>query len=86
MSSSRQEPSHIRATIKTCLQRPLLSYGAIPVFAATLKEAVTHHALTEQKQDDRQDRYKQESSNSERGWLSSAKARSVHLLSSLKLL
>jgi hypothetical protein len=35
-----------------------LSYGAIPVFAAALKEAVTHHALTEQKKDHGQDSYK----------------------------
>jgi hypothetical protein len=42
-----------------------LSDGAVPVFPATLKEAVTHHALTKQKKDDYQDNYKHELSNSE---------------------
>jgi hypothetical protein len=32
-----------------------LSDGAVPVFPATLKEAMTHHALAKQKKDDRQD-------------------------------
>jgi hypothetical protein len=63
-----------------------LSYGAIAVFAAALKEAVTHHALAEQKEDDRQDSYEQKLSNSERGWLSSAWGRGTHLHSSLKAL
>jgi hypothetical protein len=36
---------------------------------AAFKEAVTHHALAKQKKDDCQDDYKQQLSNSERGWL-----------------
>jgi hypothetical protein len=64
----------------------LLPYGAIPVFATALKETMTHHALAEQKENDRQDSYKQEPSNSERGWLSSVRGRRTHLLSSLRLL
>jgi hypothetical protein len=48
-----------------------LSDGAIPVDALASKEAVTHHVLAKQKKDDCQDDYKQELSNSERGWLSS---------------
>ena len=35
--------------------------------SAALKEAVTHHALPEQKQHDCEDDYKQEPSNSEPG-------------------
>ena len=42
--------------------------------AAALMEAVTHHALAKQKKDDCQDDYKQELSNSERGWLSSCRS------------
>jgi len=37
-----------------------LSDGAVAVFAAALEEAVTDHALAEQKEDDRQDSYKQQ--------------------------
>jgi hypothetical protein len=62
-----------------------LSDGAVPVFPATLKEAVTHHALAKQKKNDHQEHYKQELSNSERGWLSSVKGRRIHLLFSLRL-
>jgi hypothetical protein len=43
----------------------LLAYGTVPVFAAALKEAVTHHALAKQKKDDHQDNHKQELPNSE---------------------
>jgi hypothetical protein len=43
--------------------RLLLSDGAVPVFPATLKEAMTHHTLPKQKKDDRQDSYKQELPN-----------------------
>jgi hypothetical protein len=53
------------------LQSLLLSDGAVPVDALASKEAMTHHVLAKQKKDDRQDDYKQELSNSERGWLSS---------------
>ena len=42
-----------------------------------LMEAMTHHALGKQKKDDRQDDYKQELSNSERGWLSSCTGRRI---------
>jgi len=42
---------------------------------AAFKEAVTHHALAKQKKDDCQDDYKEELSNSERGWLSSCRVR-----------
>jgi hypothetical protein len=59
--------------------RLLLSDGAVPVFPATLKEAMTHHTLTQQKKDDRQDSYKQELANSEKGWLSSGRGRLIHL-------
>jgi hypothetical protein len=38
------------------------------VVPAALKETVTQHALAKQKKDDCQDDYKQELSNSERGW------------------
>src|SRR5580693_2749650 len=64
----------------------LLSDGAVPVFAATLKEAMMHHALAYQKKDHRQHDYKQELSNSERGWLSSGRGRDIHFISSLRLL
>jgi hypothetical protein len=47
------------------IQPPLLSDDAIPVFPATLKEAMTYHALTKQKKEDRQHNYKYEVSNSE---------------------
>jgi hypothetical protein len=43
----------------------LLSDGAVPVFPATFKEAMMHHALAKQKKDDCQDNYKHELSNSE---------------------
>ena len=41
----------------------LLSNGAVSVVSAALKEAVTHHALPEQKQHDYEDDYKQEPSD-----------------------
>jgi hypothetical protein len=47
--------------------------GTGAVFPATLEEAMLHHALAEQKKDDRQKDYKQELSKSERGWLSSGR-------------
>jgi hypothetical protein len=37
------------------------------VFPATLKEAMTHHALAKQYEHDQQNDYKHELSNSERG-------------------
>ncbi len=40
------------------------------VWVAASKEAVTHHALDEQKKNNRQDNGKQEMPNSERRWLS----------------
>jgi hypothetical protein len=52
-------------------QCPLLSKGAVPVDPATYAEAVTRHALGEQKKDDREDDYKQETPNPEPRWLSS---------------
>jgi len=55
----------------------LLSDGAVPVVPLALKEAVTQHALAKQKKDDRQEDYKQELSNSERGWLSSRRVRHI---------
>ncbi len=58
------------ATAQELFQCQLLSDGAIPVSPAALKEAVTHHALTQKKKDDCQNEYKQELSSSERGWLS----------------
>jgi hypothetical protein len=36
---------------------------------ATSKEAVMHHALGKKEKDNCQDKYKQDLSNSERGWL-----------------
>jgi hypothetical protein len=54
-----------------------LSDGAVPVKPAAFKKAVMHHALAEQKKDDCQEDYKQELSNSERGWLSSCRARRI---------
>jgi hypothetical protein len=54
-----------------------LSDGAVPVKPAAFKEAVMHHALAKQKKDDCQEDYKQELSNSERGWLSSCRARRI---------
>jgi hypothetical protein len=42
-----------------------------------LKEAVTQHGLAKQKKDDWQQDYKQEMSNSERGWLSSGRVRRI---------
>src|ERR1700691_856789 len=49
----------------------LLSKGAVPVDTAAYVEAVTHHALGEQKKDHCHDDYKQETSDSESRWLSS---------------
>jgi hypothetical protein len=49
------------------------------VAPAALKEAVTHRALAKQKKDDCQDDYKQELSNSERGWLSSCRVRRIQI-------
>ena len=48
------------------------------MFPATLKEAVTHHALAKQNEHDQQNDYKHELSNSERGWLSSGRGRRIH--------
>jgi hypothetical protein len=47
----------------------LLSDRAVAVNPAALKEAVTHHAVAEQKKEDCQEDYKQEVSSPERGWL-----------------
>jgi hypothetical protein len=55
-----------------------LPYGAVPVIPAAFMEVVTHHALAKQKKEDCQDDYKQELSNSERGWLSSGRGRRIH--------
>jgi hypothetical protein len=55
----------------------LLSDGAVAMKPSALKEAVTHHAVAEQKKDDCQEDYKQEVSNSERRWLSSCRARRI---------
>jgi hypothetical protein len=44
---------------------------------AALKEAVTHHAMAKQKKDHCQEDYKEELSNSERGWLSSFRVRRI---------
>jgi len=57
--------SHHSSDGQDFVQCLLLPYGAIPVFPATLKEAMTHHALAKEKKDDRQDDYKQELSNSD---------------------
>jgi hypothetical protein len=51
----------------------LLSDGTVPVDALTFKKAVTHHALAKQEEDDYQNDYKQELSNSERWWLRSCR-------------
>jgi hypothetical protein len=59
-------------------QCQLLSVGAVPVDPASFMEAVTHHALAKQKKDDHQEDYKQDLSNSERGWLSSSGDRRIH--------
>jgi len=39
------------------------------MIAATLKEAMTHHAMAKHKKEDRQKDSEEELSNSERGWL-----------------
>jgi hypothetical protein len=44
---------------------------------ATLKKAVTHHAVAEQKKDDCQEDYKQEVSHSERGRPLSSRVRRI---------
>jgi hypothetical protein len=80
MSSSRPEAFSLasfkrRARLFQCL---LLPYGAVPVVPAAFMEVVTQHALAKQKKDDCQDDYKQELSNSERGWLSSGRGRRIH--------
>jgi hypothetical protein len=46
-----------------------LAEGAVSVNPATLKEAMTHQAVAEQKKDDGQENYKEEFSSSERGRL-----------------
>ncbi len=58
-------------------QQLLLPDGAVSVKPAALKEAVTHHAVAKEKKDDCQEDYKQEVSHSERGWLSSCRARRI---------
>jgi hypothetical protein len=63
----------------------LLPNGTGTVFVATAKEAMLHHALAEQKKDDRQKDYKQELSKSERGWLSPGGWLRIHFLCSLRL-
>jgi hypothetical protein len=78
--------SHHSSRDQDFFQCLLLSGGAVPVDPAAFMEAVTHHALAKQKKDDCQDDYKQELSNSERGWFSSGRGRCIHLLSSLRLL
>jgi len=59
------------ATINLAASSPLWHDGAVPVDPAAFMEAVTHHALCEQKKDECQDDYKQKRSNSEPGRLSS---------------
>jgi hypothetical protein len=54
------------------------------MFAAALAEAVTHHALAEQKEDHGQDSCKQEMSHSDLGRLSSARDQCIHLRFSLR--
>jgi hypothetical protein len=54
-----------------------LSDGAVPVKPAAFKEAVMQHALAKQKKNDCQEDYKQELFNSERGRLSSGRARRI---------
>jgi len=44
------------------------------VSSAALEEAVSHHTMAKHKKDDCQKDYKQELSNSKRGWLSSCRA------------
>jgi hypothetical protein len=63
------------ATAQQLFQCQLLSDGAIPVVPPALKEAVTHHALTQKKKDDCQNEYEHELSNSKRRWLSSWRSR-----------
>jgi hypothetical protein len=63
-----------------------LSDGAVPVFTAALKEAVTHHALAKQEKNNRQDSYKEKLPDSERGRLSSVTGRRIHLHSSFETL
>jgi PAS domain S-box-containing protein len=60
-------------------QALLLPYGAVSVFPATLKEAVTHHAVAEQKKDNHQNNYQEELPNSEGRRLSSGRSRLIHL-------
>jgi hypothetical protein len=45
----------------------LLAQRAVPVNPLALKEAVTHHAVAEQKKDDGQKNHKEEFSSPERG-------------------
>jgi len=67
MSPASRSNSLMLATSRSML----LSKGAVPVDPAAYVEAVTHHALGEQKKDDCEDDYKQETSDSESRWLSS---------------
>ena len=53
--------------------------GAVPVGPAASKEAVTHHALAKQKNDDCQNDYKHDTSNSEPGWLSFCRGRRIRI-------
>jgi hypothetical protein len=68
----------ISSPTKSFFNLYLLADGAVPVFPATLKEAVAHHALAKQKKGGCQHDYKQESPNSERGWLWSCRRRCFH--------
>ena len=70
----------IRSQDQDFFQCLLWSDGAVPVEPAAYMEAVTHHALGEQKKDDCQDDYKQETFNSEPGWLPPAGAVVFELL------
>jgi hypothetical protein len=58
----------------------LLSDGAVPVVPSAFTEVVTHHALGKQKKDDCQDDRKQQTPNSEPGWLSPCGARRIQII------
>jgi hypothetical protein len=58
---------------KNVFQSLLWSEGAVPVEPAACMEAVTHHALGKQKEDNCQDDYEQELSYSELWWHSSGR-------------
>jgi hypothetical protein len=75
----RSDANGTWSSTRLTTESPLLADGAVPVEPTAYMQVVTHHALGEQKKDDCQGDYKQETSNSEPGWLSSCRVRHIRV-------